>query len=174
MSEPHGRITETPDMETVIETRAKAALDAILAELPENQRPGRVVYLVPGDSIVWDFEGDCAGGQLTARLSALVPHISGGRTAFISPCTIDYWTATIEVTLLRCAATIDNSGAAPTPTKLSADGLAGARDLRVMLEAITGLDFVDGIGAWLPQGPNAGTYGNQWTFTTKLDATPCE
>lgn len=164
-------------LEDDLAAKAQLAVEAVMAELElaESPKPVRVIYLAPGEQIVWDSTEDCRGGQLTARLSALTPHRTGGtRPANFSPCTIDYWTATIEITLLRCAATVDNQGQAPSAATLTGDGLRGASDLGIILRALTKLEFIDNITQWTPQGPQGGQFGNAWFFTMKLDATPCE
>ncbi len=63
--------------------------------------PARVIALVPGTSVVWD---DCENGQLTGRLAAMTPVSSKP----VQRCGIDYWRATGELTLLRCALTQDD------------------------------------------------------------------
>ena len=92
----------------------------------------------------------------------------------MTPCSIDYWIATIEVTLIRCVSVVDNQGLAPSPQTLTNDGLRIASDLGIMLRALSKLNFVDNITSWSPQGPIGGIGGSAWTFTTKLDSTPCD
>ena len=161
--------------ENALAAKMRETVDAVLAEMVLRDRPApaRVVYIVPGEAIVWDSTDDCQGGQLTIRLSALAPHRSGTKTATLTPCSIDYWTATLEVIMLRCAAVVDNQGMAPSSLRLAEDGQNGLNDLGGILRAISALEFVDDITQWTPQGPTGGMYGNGWFFTTKMDATPC-
>jgi hypothetical protein len=162
------------DMDEIIETRATALIDDISDALEAEglSRPNRIVYLVPGTAVVWD--SCCEGGQLSARLANLTPHISTAHNAAHSlACSIDYWTATIEITLLRCAQTVKNTGAAPSAAKLTIDGAKGTTDMRILLEQITLQDYVQAVGPWLPLGPQGGCFGNSWNFTMILDATPC-
>lgn len=162
-------------LDVLIEERARFTLDKVLETLEEDGAalPARVVYLVPGESVVWD--NDCCQGQLTARVSAMAAHRSTAtRTTTLTPCSIDYWTVTLEVVLLRCAATINNAGQAPSADALTVDGRRGLGDMYSILRTITRLPFADDVTSWLPQGPQGGCFGNAWTFTFKVDATPCD
>jgi hypothetical protein len=154
-------------MEFTLEARATQVIDAINSQL--TLPPTRVIYLVPGDAVVWDL-GNC--GQLSARLSQLVPHATYPG-AYSLKCAIDYWVATLEITLLRCAATVGDDMKPPTAARLTQDGNQGAEDMRIMLEQITLMDWVDAVPVWKPEGPQGGVFGTTWMITTKLDATPC-
>lgn len=171
-------MTRTPDpldFEAVLEARAREALDAIIAALAEaeSEEPARVVYVVPGAEIVWDETGDCRGGQLTARLSSLTAHRQSPKPAQLTPCSIDYWTANLEVTLLRCVAVVDDNGSPPAADAITRDGQRQFSDMGIMLRALTSLDFIDDVVGWTPQGPLGGMAGPQWNVTFKVDATPC-
>jgi len=162
-------------MEELIEKRARYTLDKVMLELGASGRPlpAHVIYLVPGESVVWDNR--CCEGQLSARLTTLAAHRTASvRPVTLTPCSIDYWTATLEVTLLRCAATIDNAGNAPSPGALLADGQSGLGDTGAMLRALTRVPFIDDVTSWTPQGPSGGCMGVTWTVTFKVDATPCD
>jgi len=162
----------TLPIDKLLVDRCVDTVNAILTAMPTEDHPDRVIYVVPGQEVVWD---DNCTGQLTARLSSFLPHRSTNtKTASLTKCSIDYWTASVEITLLRCAQVVDNQGLAPSPTELTADGLRGLYDMRVILEAITLLDFVDDVVTWEPIGPEGGFYGNRWIFTLKVDATPCD
>lgn len=171
-------LTGNDPMEVLIAVRCEQALDRIIELLTADgyTPPSRVVYVVPGEAIVWD--SCCDGGQLTGRLSKLTPHFTGDHQlgfGFI----IDYWIAEIEIVLLRCAATVDNALVSPNAARLTQDGVQGAADMRTILEAINSMTeidqdgnerpFMDSIPTWTPQGPNGGCFGNMWTFTCKLD-----
>lgn len=163
-------------MEQVLSERGIAALDAILLKFNQNgvAKPSRIVYLVPGDSIVWDS----ACGQLTCRLDTLVPH-STNKTARLTACSIDYWVATLEITYLQCVSALDDSGKAPSGEKITEDGLAIAKSMRLMLEALTALKNDEGDSvwsgppSWQPNGPNGGMGGITWKIPFQIDATPC-
>lgn len=159
------------EMDEFIAEKCQETLDAILDALPNDLRPSRAIALVPGESVVWD--SCCEGGQLTVRVASMAPRRTGAKTALLTPCTIDYWTVTVEVMLLRCAAVVDNQGLAPSAEALTNDGTRGLSDMALILRTITQLPFVDDVTAWTPQGPSGGCFGNRWNFTFKADATPC-
>jgi hypothetical protein len=161
-------------MEVLLEERMTEVLDTIVAMLTaaDSDVPSRVINVVPGESIVWDQ--CCNGGQLTARLANMVPHYSHTtKQAQMTPCSIDYWTATVEVTLLRCAAVQNNAGAPPSAERIGANGSLSLSDMRIILQAMTTRDFVDDVNGFEALGPNGGCMGMSWQFYTKLDSTPC-
>lgn len=158
-------------MEDVIRERMDSVIAEVVQRMPADRKPSRVVNVAPGQSVAWD---ECCAGQLTARLATMTPVFRQPRTAVMTPCSILYWAATVEVQLLRCAAVVNNQGMAPSPGQITLNGIDGLQDTRIILEAITAQDFVDGVPNWLPIGPNGGCYGVAWTFSMKLDSTPCE
>lgn len=158
-------------LDDAILAACQQATGAVIAKLPEDNRPERIVTLVPGESVVWD---DCCAGQLTARVTSFTPfRTQPTRPAVINPCTITYWIVNVEIMLLRCAAVLDNAGTAPSPEALTLDGTRGIFDMARMLEALVELDFVDDIVSWTPQGPSGGCFGNSIVFRMKVDSPPC-
>lgn len=124
--------------------------------------PARAIALVPGTAVVWD---DCENGQLTGRLAAMTPVSSKP----VQRCGIDYWRATGELTLLRCALTQDDQGRAPTPGDLRAEAAESLADTELLLKAVAKQEWVEQILSWTPLGPDGGCKGVQLTFTFVLD-----
>lgn len=137
-------------------------LDAVVAALPVGRKPARVIPIIPGTQVVWD---ECEYGQLTCRLANLVP-ISN--TA-IQRCGVDYWRATGELTMLRCAAVLDDQGRAPTPADLVADGRESLYDTDVMLKTLASMEWVTNIQNWRPWDPQGGCKGVEILFDFNLD-----
>jgi hypothetical protein len=133
--------------------------------------PKRIIGLYPGDAVAWDT---CCDGQLSFRLVSLAPKYltPGGRTA-MTPCSVSWWDVVLEVQLLRCVPTIDSTGKAPTPAKLTESGLGIVRDMETVLKALTGEGNVYAVGQWTPVGPNGGCVGGRWQFTFRADPAPC-
>ena len=148
-------------METQVVRQFDELIAAVTAALPANKRPARTISLVPGTQVVWD---DCEDGQLTCRLASMAPISSSGQR-----CQIDYWSATGELTLLRCALTQDDQGVAPKPGDLKAEGAESLADTDVMLKTVASFEWVDSIASWAPVGPDGGCKGIVITFTFKLD-----
>lgn len=149
-------------MQQFISEKFTTLLDEIYDDLEE--KPGRVVYVVPGAQIVWD---DCCSGQLTGRLQSLSPVLASGTTS--NKCGIQFWRATGEVILLRCALMINDQGIAPRPDQLTEEGIECLDDSDVLLAHIADQDWVTGITAWNPIGPSSGCRGISVSFTFNVD-----
>lgn len=136
----------------------------LLAEVTTNltRVPARVIPVVPGTSVAWD---DCEKGQLTGRLVSMTPvsNVPSQR------CGVDYWRATGELMLLRCALAVDDQGRAPKPGDLKAEAAESLADTEVLLKAVIAMPWIDQIASWAPLGPEGGCKGVQVTFTFKLD-----
>jgi hypothetical protein len=149
-------------IETTVVNYFTELTSAVVAALPANKRPARVIPLIPGTQVVWD---SCEEGQLTCRLSNLVPHSNTARQA----CGVDYWTATCEITLLRCAAVLDDQGRAPLPGDLVADGRESLADTDLLLKTISTMEWVTNIQNWRPWDPQGGCKGVEVLFEFRLD-----
>lgn len=159
------------DFDEVISSRMKEAVDAIVADMPAARRPSRILHLAAGESVAWD---ECRAGQLSARVSALTPHRSASaRPATFNPCTVDYWSVTVEILLLRCAPTIASNASFPPAATLTKSGNEVLGDVGSILATLVTLDFVDDVPTWTPRGPAGGCVGTMWTFTMKVDSPPC-
>jgi hypothetical protein len=148
-------------METQVVAKFTELLAAVVDALPAAQKPARVIALVPGTQVVWD---DCEDGQLTGRLASMTPISSTNQR-----CQIDYWSATGELTLLRCALTQDEEGRAPLPGDLKVEAAESLRDTDLLLSIVASFEWVDSILSWNPLGPDGGCKGIAVTFTFKLD-----
>lgn len=158
-----------------IDQAIQQRMDEIIASYLEgacalDPKPSRVVSLVPGTSVVWD---ECCDGQLTVRLVNMAPKIKAGPVQSL-PCSIEYWIATFEVMILRCAATVDNRGISPSPQRLAQDGTQGLRDMNKVTAGLFANSKVKSIGNWQPQGPQGGCFGGSITFTMWFSGPKCE
>lgn len=151
-------------METQVVAKFTELTTAVTEALPAAKRPARTIAVVPGTQVVWD---DCEDGQLTCRLASMVPISSSNQR-----CQIDYWSATGELTLLRCALTQDDQGVAPKPGDLAAEGAESLADTDLLLKTVAAHEWVDSIASWAPLGPDGGCKGIVVTFTFKLDQPP--
>ena len=149
-------------MQQTVSTRFQELLAAVNNRL--RHKPGRVIYVVPGSTIVWD---DCCDGQLTARLASLAPVMTSGGN--MVNCGVQYWRATGELTLIRCALVIYNQGVAPVPSALNKEGKEALDDSDVLLATLGDFEWVTGISSWGALGPNAGCRGITVNFTFNLD-----
>ena len=148
-------------METYIVEQFTALLKAVTDQLEPKDQPARVIPVVPGISVAWD---ECECGQLTGRLASMVPISSSNQR-----CAIDYWRATGELTLLRCALTVDDQGKAPKAGDLKAEGAESLTDTELLLKAVASQQWVEQILSWNPLGPDGGCKGVVVTFSFKLD-----
>lgn len=129
--------------------------------------PGRSV-VAPGSIVAWD---DCCDGQLAVRVIGATPvYQSGG-----AGCLLGY-DLQLGVSIIRCVSTVNDSGQAPSPTQITADGHATARDLRELARALECWRPEDSgvmahrLGQWTPRGPDGGCAGGEWTLTLRTDA----
>lgn len=138
-------------------------LTAVYDEL--TVKPGRSL-VAPGAEVAWD---DCCEGQLAVRIvrtEAIYKSTNGG-------CPIGY-RVVLGVSIVRCAATVDDRGRAPSPSQISADGHRVTRDMSEVARAIQCYDSPDAmrtwLGEWTPSGPNGGCAGGEWTMTIQTGA----
>lgn len=152
------------------------ALQSILKSYTEDAAPAltpipdRIIHLQPGQAAAWDVNCD---GQLWVRLASMAPNptASPGRVPGAGVCAVPFWVATIELGIIRCAATMDNKGNAPKPPRITEDGVQTVDDMSVLLGVIQCSDFTRSISSWTPRGPEGGYTGGYWEFT--VDMTNC-
>lgn len=148
---------------------ALACADAAL--IPQVGRAA----LYPGSSVAWD---DCCEGQVWVRLISLTPSGNPANSRNqLTPCGVLMWTATIGVGVLRCAATLDDAGNAPSPALLNADTLQMTQDMINIAEALQ-CCLAPQLGKlsmtrWDPLGPNGGCVGGEWVATLLIDNCRC-
>ncbi len=121
------------------------------------------VAVYPGAEVPWEtFTVDCAGGrdgQLYAALQGTnVTNYGGG-------CRRITFTAVIGIA--RCAATLTNSGDAPSVEQVEADAVQQASDAEAIMRALTccedrpeDVELV----SWAPIGPSGAAAGGEWTI----------
>lgn len=161
-------------------------LSAAASALNEDGRPTGRVTLSPGAQVAWD---DCCEGQLYLRIIEVYPSAGrGGSGAFPQidavqkgvGCGITLLGLHLALGVIRCAATLDDEGNAPTDAQMSANTLDATADLATLLDVIAcDVAEIDGIlarkvGRWLPQGVNGGCHGGEWDFYVGIDPCLCQ
>jgi len=136
------------------------------------------VALYPGGSIAFD---DCCTGQVWVRLISIAPATGQRTTSYttILPCGVTMWIVEVGIGVLRCAATIDDFGRAPSPAALTADTLQMTQDqadlsmaIQCEMTQIPQLERLSPV-SWLPLGPDGGCLGGEWRVTTLVDNCRC-
>lgn len=140
--------------------------------------PGRVV-LAPGVQEVWD---DCCEGQLYIRVidvfpTATFPQFDPAQQGANLACAIKMLNYHIGLGVVRCAATVNDAGEAPSAAQVSADGSVMVEDLQTLLKVITcKVPLVKGVmkvkvDRWTPKGVQGGCHGGEWGVHLAVD--PC-
>lgn len=131
-----------------------------------SPRPGRVVQIAPGRAVAWD---DCCSGQVWARLVALQPAAAQpARRPGLEPCAVPTFILTVELGIVRCAATVDDRGNAPSPRQITADGQQGINDMAALLGVLRCTPGLRSLERWNPDGPDGGCHGGYWTATLEV------
>ena len=147
----------------------QAILNAVQAGL--SPTPERA-FVQPGTEVAWD---DCCSGQLALRLISWEPITSG--PAMSSPCAPAGWRAQLGISLIRCVASLSDSGDAPTPDHLTADAIDILTDASQMEQLLTctvsGLVDRLTLVNYIPSGPQGGCAGGEWIFRIMFTATAC-
>jgi hypothetical protein len=128
--------------------------------------------------VAWD---GCECGQVWVRLISIAPATGRRTSSFTSvlPCGVELWTVEVGIGVLRCAATLDDSGRAPSAAALTADTLQMTQDQANLSAAIqcemSHIWQVDRLSpvSWLPLGPDGGCVGGEWRVTTLVDNCRC-
>lgn len=128
----------------------------------------RVVEIAPGTSTPSD--GGCRG-QLHFNVTSLVP-AAASRGAGGAACGVAYWTATVVVGLIRCAATPSDNGRPPKPERVEADGQQMLDDMQMIAGVLLASPETASIGSWSPIDVAGDRHGGQWTFTVRLPGLP--
>lgn len=127
-----------------------------------SYKPGRAL-IAPGVEAVWD---DCCEGQLSVRLS-------GTRMVYskdICPIALEH---TLEVELVRCVATLEDDGEAPSDTAVTADALQILKDMRELGCAISNYEPTDTavhrtlLSEYTPTPLEGGCGGGKWSLTMR-------
>lgn len=130
-----------------------------------SPRPSRAILIAPGESMAWD---DCCEGQVWARLTSLAPLPSNtpAQRPGANPCAIPSFLGTFELGIVRCAATVNDRGQAPSPFQITEDGEQSINDMTTLLGILRCRDDLRSLIGWIPQGPEGGCHGGYWQFTT--------
>ena len=132
-----------------------------------STKPGRTI-VAPGSTVAWD---DCCAGQLWARVITVVPLYKGTMNGVQCPTGYDF---TLGVGVIRCVATVDDRGRAPSAQQITRDGTAGQRDMREIADVLQSYRPVDALagrlGTWTPLGPDGGCAGGEWTYQMRTGA----
>lgn len=156
----------------ILQTAVACARDGL------SQPVGRIL-VAPGAEVAYD---DCCAGQLWARLVEVVPaqmsQQSGVFNRTVStPCGVLMWQATIGVGVLRCAATVDESLAAPPANVLTLEALQVVQDAADLAEALQCCLAPQvkklTMGLWTPLGPGGGCVGGEWSMSVLVDNCDC-
>lgn len=123
-----------------------------------SHKPGRSL-ISPGSETVWD---DCCDGQLSIRLTAAT--LNYARNA----CPVGM-TVGLEVELVRCVATLEDDGQAPSDRAVTSDALAILQDMRELGCALSSFKPDDpGVSSfrvleYTPTALEGGCGGGRWS-----------
>ena len=161
----HGAIPPPAAETTAVELTKllDAFLAAAVAELCMNP-PGRVVK-VPGTAAAWD---DCCSGQLHIRVVGVAPILRPRKSVAGPACDTVAWRYRLAMGVTRCAATINDQGAPPTPDQLAVDTSTMLDDMDAVRAAIESHADTLELTSWAPLGPTGGCHGGEWQFQVRL------
>lgn len=160
----------------------QSILSAAASDLTRENRPAARVELVAGQ-VAWD---ECCDGLLYLRIVSVYP--SGGNSSnfpqmdftqsgIAATCAIHMLAYQMALGVIRCSASVDSQGNAPTPAQVSADGAVQHADLSTLLStlmctvpSLQGVQTLK-IDRYTPSGPAGGCAGGEWGFYLALD--PC-
>jgi len=156
-------MADTIDLNAWLEQYLQIAVDAL------DPKPG-LVFVQPGGEVAWD-NCDC-DGQAWSRVITVAP-VQGPILARGIPCGIQWWDIQLAVGVLRCVATVDDRGKAPTATQITADGKRFADDASTLLQAVTCAPSTRSVAGLTPLGPLGGCAGSEVAFTVRVNACAC-
>lgn len=142
------------------------------------EEEGRAVgnsMVVPGEP-AWD---DCCNGTVYCRMVTVAPQTNspssrgdvGGGGVYLgngAGCGVTGWTLTMALGTLRCAATQDNRGKAPSAEKITDDGLLQIDDMQSLADVILSSEYTRGLVQYTPFTPEGGCFGGEWTFSARI------
>lgn len=161
-------------------------LSAAASALVEAGRPTGRVEMVPGRLPAWD---DCCEGQLylrvielypTAGQNAPFPQIDAQQRGAGSRCGFHAVALHIGLGVIRCAATVDGEGNAPTPARVTQDAVTMLDDMALLLDVLVcNAETIQGVQSlkmdrWLPQGVEGGCHGGEWGAYLLVDPCLCQ
>ena len=148
-------------------THLQAVLDLITEGLHSIPNPPARIVQSPGALPAWD---DCCEGMGYVSVQSVEASGPNGN------CGPALWQITLAVGVLRCAAVLDDSGAAPSPREISADAAAAVVDLHNVAAMLHCLEYQGAravVQSWTPQGVDGGCHGGQWTAVMRIPACGC-
>lgn len=115
---------------------------------------------------------DCCGGQVWVRVLSINPVYPGTAPANCAPI---YYNVILAMGIVRCAATVDDNGVAPSAATITAEAHQMTQDMHDLMQAIQCCPPkpMPVMGGWSPTGPLGGCAGGEWTFTIKMDNCGC-
>lgn len=122
--------------------------------------------ITPGRMPAWD---NCDCGLLYVRLLMVAPKSTDGRVrrGSTAGCGVLMWEVTLGIGVLRCAATINDSGEIPSVRQIEADSGEMTQDLMDLRDFLNCTDGISEITSWAPVGVEGGCHGGEWIF--KMD-----
>lgn len=159
-------------------------LSAAASALNDAGAGAGLVHLAPGSSVAWDncCEG---GGQLWLRVLEIYP-TAGLSSPFPSRdssqpggCGVVQLAVHLGLGIVRCTPTLDDHGNPPSGEAMTGSALEMVDDMRVLLEVVAcAVKTLPGVanakvGRWVPQGPDGGCAGGEWTFHIAYDPCTC-
>ena len=159
-------------------------LACLVVRLDDLDAPVCRAFWHPGANAPWDACGDAddgAEGQAWVAVGRVYPSDNfPAETVDAHRCFPRGFAADVTVGILRCAATVDDHGSAPSAAQVTADAVKVSRDRAIALDAIVccliGDDADPGeyrMGGWTPLGPDGGCVGGTWTVTVAVPACRC-
>lgn len=137
--------------------------------LTDDGHPLGRVHLASGE-VSWD---DCCDGQLYLRVISIFPARASLDLDPVQSCP-SMLAARFGLGVIRCAATVNDYGVAPTPEVLTNETLRIMQDASTLLGVLScemkhlenyGKHLKHIIGEWTPRGPEGGCAGGEWEFT---------
>lgn len=130
----------------------------------------RIVHINPGLQVPWD---DCCGGQLAGRVLSIRPIVGENSRGTAVPCGVMFWEAQLAISVVRCVATVNDQGVAPSTSQMDHDGIQMLLDQVVIQEVVRCDPRVRAIDRWAPTVNSGGCGGGEWQFTVRVDTCAC-
>lgn len=154
-----------------IATDLAVVLDSYLndAKAGLTLKPARIVR-VPGQEVVWD---DCCDGQLHIRVISMDPLVRRPHSAAGIACDVIGFTVALGLGVVRCAATLNDQGQAPSPKQINDDNQQMLLDMSELQSVMLCSPHTYDVLRWQPLGVTGGCHGGEWTFTVRVNANAC-
>lgn len=161
MAEPEPLTGRLIDLQRLLAAILECAVDT-LTDVPQR------AFVAPGQEVAWDCD------QVWVRVVSVEPRYptsSDSRYATSATnCGPNAWDVTIGVGTIRCVAVMDDQGRPPSSGAVTENGHEMTRDMLELMVAIQccALPVPLRIGSWVPQGPEGGYAGGEWTVSLTL------